>query len=135
MKLICQVCLLAVHVCLACNDKISAASDAKVFRISMSPEQPVLFSYVTSFLSFVWLLAFYFRPQGLLGRADGNRCISGRFYKYHLRVPETSVRNIIWSVNTRKSLIFNTVFSELRKSERMCLFLNCISRWRVLSTS
>jgi len=84
MKLICQVCILAV--CLMCNFKMSAASDAKGFRISMSPEQPVIFSYVTSVLSFVRPLTFYFRPQGLLGRAYGNRCISGLFYKYHLRV-------------------------------------------------
>jgi hypothetical protein len=86
MKLIYQLRVLAV--CLTCNDKLSAASDAKGFRLS--PEQPVLFSYVTSFLSFVQPLAFYLRPQGLLGMADGNRCISGRFHKYNLRV---SLRN------------------------------------------
>ena len=85
MKLLCQVCLLAV--CLMCNDKMSATSDPKCFRTSMSPEQRVLFSYGTSFPSFVRPLAFYFRPQGLSGRADDTRCISDPFfYKYHLRV-------------------------------------------------
>jgi len=69
-----------------CNDKMSAASDTKIFRASMSPEQPVLFSYVSSFLSFVRPLEFYFCPQGLLGKADGTRCIRGLFYKYYLRV-------------------------------------------------
>jgi len=47
------------------------------------PTQPVLFSYVTSFLSSARPLAFYFRPQGLLGRADGTRRINGLF----LQVP------------------------------------------------
>jgi hypothetical protein len=96
MKLICQVCVLAVY--LKCNDEKSAASDAKCSRISMSPEQPLLFSYLTSILSFVRPLAFYFRPQGLLGRADGNRCVSGRFYEYHLRV---SFRNFSSELYTK----------------------------------